>query len=171
MCSSSAQHYRGGKLMWNRAPDDNTVVFIFAGTFTRSFLGFRSGLGAGSQSTAPPNVGDTIVLSGKEPIRFKPGESAAEEGVAIRLRVTEIDEGDDWLKGEWTHTHTYRAANNGGMPWAARVVGCCRFAELKHHANTPFQLIASVDLTWVIGFTQAKGSGKLDLLVQKYLLY
>lgn len=108
--------------MWNRVgSSDSEVVFIFAGTFTRSFLGFRRG-----GLSKLPDVGDTIVLAGREPITFKPGERASEAGAPIHLRVTEIDEADDWLKGVWTYTHAYSAAANRGAPWAARVQGCCR---------------------------------------------
>jgi len=48
--------------MWNRIDSEEpsrTVVFIFAGTFTRSFLGFRRG-----DMSMLPNVGDSIVLAG-----------------------------------------------------------------------------------------------------------
>ena len=150
-----AQHFRGGTLLWNRhGQDGNRVVFVFAGTFTRSYLGFRRG-GIGS----PPNVGDTIVLAGTEPIRFQAGQDPSEAGLAVRLRVTEIDEEEDWLKGVWTHEHLYPSPTNNGAAWAANIAGCCRYSEYHAQANTPFQMIAAVDLTWTIGYTPAKGSG------------
>eukprot|EP00802_Teleaulax_amphioxeia_P018804 Tamp_19013.p1 GENE.Tamp_19013~~Tamp_19013.p1 ORF type:complete len:339 (+),score=24.63 Tamp_19013:129-1019(+) len=153
--TASAQHFRGGTLMWNRHGEDGSkVVFIFAGTFTRSYLGFRRG-GLGSA----PNVGDTIVLTGKEPIRFKSGDGSTEAGLAMRLRVTEIDEEEDWLKGVWTHEHLYPSPTNNGAAWMANIAGCCRYSEYAAHANTPFQMIAAVDLTWQIGYTPVKGSG------------
>ena len=81
--------------MWNRrGSNDTKVVFIFAGTFTRSFLGFRRG-----GLSKLPEVGETIVLTGKEPITFKPGESVSEAGTPIHLRITEVDEADDWAQG------------------------------------------------------------------------
>lgn len=150
-------HCRGGTLLWNRQSESsNSVVFIFAGTFTRSYMGFRRG-----GLTSLPNVGDTLVLTGKEPIVFKPGSSLSEDGVGIRLQVTEIDEQEDWLKGVWTHEHTYATPSNQGAPWAARITGCCRYSGLSAQADTPFQMIASVDLNWKIGYTPAKGSGHI----------
>jgi len=164
-CSCSHLLRRGGTLMWNRhGHGDNTVVFIFAGTFTRSYLGFRRG-GLGKL----PAVGDTIVLTGKEPIRFRPGESASETGMPVGLRVTEIDEADDWFKGVWTYTHTYQAASNHGAPWAARIHGCCRFEGLGQQADTPFQLISAVDLSWQIGHTPVKGSGHIPAVALLHL--
>ena len=155
---STAQHFRGGTLMWNRHPDkDRTVVFIFGGTFSKSYLGFRSG-GLGR----PPQVGDTVVISGTEPIRFKPGESPAEDGVAVRLHVTQLDEHEDWIKGVWTHEHTYPSATSpSGAPWPARIEGCCRYSALASQAQTPFRMLASVDLGFAIGSTLSKGSGQV----------
>ena len=53
-----------------------------------------------------------------------------------------------------THTHTHT-----GAAWMANIAGCCRYSEYAAHANTPFQMIAAVDLTWQIGYTPVKGSG------------
>jgi len=44
--------------------------------------------------------------------------------VYTHIQVTEIDENEDWLKGVWTHEHTYTTPNNNGVCMCMCVCVC-----------------------------------------------
>ena len=122
--SAFASHFRYGNITWQRVSGQpNKVKFKITQAWRR---------------TAFPNNQNFVVGSNVSTSLFNPGFGATQ---VITLKITAMNQVEDWSYGEWSTTITYPtvAAN-----YTAFFTECCRILNLSNNANASMLVATNV---------------------------
>ena len=137
---STGGTYRFGHIHWKST--GSVVEFTVEAGFTRRITDISTWKGTAPDGLA--QVGDLVVIPGRQPPQFYFGDGTVEE--TLTMKVTAISVAENWVLGSLTLKHEYATTNNGGEPWYAYFTGCCRHASLENNKDAEWLITAAVDL-------------------------